>query len=107
MEAILAEEKSLTENGATGYRTSGKALVDLNFAVSSMRNMSEEGIIRLFVKAFYEDRVLAMRWLFFVSDVRGGLGERRLFRMILNYLVRVHVVKVIKSGLKLVTAVHI
>ena len=32
---------SVTENGALGYRTSGKELVDLNFAVSSMRGMSD------------------------------------------------------------------
>lgn len=28
---------SVTENGAVGYRTSGKELLDLNFAVSSLR----------------------------------------------------------------------
>ena len=27
---------SVTENGAVGYRTSGKELLDLNFSVSSM-----------------------------------------------------------------------
>lgn len=32
---------SITENGALGYRTSGKELVDLNFAVSSLRGMSD------------------------------------------------------------------
>ena len=35
---------SVTENGAVGYRTSGKALLDLNFAVSSFRNASPEEI---------------------------------------------------------------
>lgn len=29
--------RSVTENGAVGYKTSGKKLLDLNFAVSSMR----------------------------------------------------------------------
>ena len=43
---------SVTENGALGYRTSGKELLDLNFSVSSMRNMSEEKIVEKFVKAF-------------------------------------------------------
>ena len=31
---------SVTENGAVGYRTTGKELLDMNFAVSSMRNMN-------------------------------------------------------------------
>ena len=47
---------SVTENGAIGYRTSGKSLLDINFAVASMRNMSEQQIVDKFVKAFYEDK---------------------------------------------------
>ena len=31
---------SVTENGATGYRTTGKALLDLNFSVASQRKRS-------------------------------------------------------------------
>lgn len=77
---------SVTENGAVGYRTSGKALLDLNFAVSSFRNASPEEITAQFVKAYYEDPRLAIRWLFYAGDVRQGLGERRLFKTILLYL---------------------
>lgn len=83
---VLNDRVKLTENGAAGYVTTGKALVDLNFAVASLRNESEEEIIRRFIQAFYEDRVLAMKWLFFLRDVRGGLGERRSFRIIIRYM---------------------
>ena len=79
---------SVTENGALGYRTSGKELVDLNFAVSSMRGMSEENIYNKFTKAYFEDKMMALRWLFFARDVRGGLGERRLFRVILKNMAK-------------------
>lgn len=72
--------ESITENGAIGYKTTGKKLLDLNFQVSSMRNMNESEIIDKFVDAFYEDKILAIKWLFFARDVREGLGERRLFR---------------------------
>ncbi|MDE6617576.1 MAG: DUF2828 family protein [Clostridiales bacterium] len=72
---------SQTENGAVGYRTTGRALLDLNFAVSSLRNMSAAEVVRRFSCAFYEDKLLATKWLFFVCDVRGGCGERRLFRL--------------------------
>lgn len=35
---------SVTENGAVGFRTTGKALLDLNFAVASLRSASEHDI---------------------------------------------------------------
>lgn len=77
---------SVTENGAHGYRTTGKKLLDLNFAVASLRSASEKEIVERFVTAFAEDRVAAMKWLFFARDIRGGLGERRLFRVIMKWL---------------------
>lgn len=77
-----------TENGAVGYRTSGKELLDLNFAVASLRSMTDEQVAHRFRRAFCEDPVLAMKWLFYARDVREGLGERRLFRVVLADLVR-------------------
>ena len=82
---------SVTENGTVGYRTSGKELLDLNFAVSSFRNASPEVITGHFVKAYYENPALAVRWLFYAGDVRQGLGERRLFRTIMGYLAQSHI----------------
>lgn len=79
---------SVTENGAVGYRTTGKELLDLNFAVASLRKMSDAEVANRFKKAFCEDQVLAMKWLFYARDVRGGLGERRLFRVVLKDLVK-------------------
>ena len=35
---------SVTENGAVGYRTTGKALLDIKFAISSLRNESDTKI---------------------------------------------------------------
>ena len=88
LSSLLNERTKSTENGAIGYETSGKALVDLNFAVSSLRNKSEKEIIKRFVRAFYEDRRLAVKWLFFLRDARGGLGERRAFRVIIRYMAK-------------------
>ena len=79
---------SVTENMALGYRTTGKNLLDLNFAVASLRSRSEKEIVDMFVKAYFEDRKAALVWLFYARDVRGGLGERRLFRVVLEYLAR-------------------
>ena len=77
---------SVTENGAIGYKTTGKALLDLNFALSSMRNMDNDEIWTKFLKAFNENPALAIVWLFFARDARGGCGERRTFRVIFERL---------------------
>ena len=70
-----------------GYSTTGRALLDLNFAVASLRSTSEAEIVQKFIKAFAENPILAMRWLFFARDAREGLGERRLFRVVIAALV--------------------
>ena len=82
----LNDEKALTENGAVGYRTTGKELLDLNFAVASLRSASEPEIVNKFTKAFFENKELAVKFLFFARDIREGLGERRLFRVCLRAL---------------------
>ncbi|MDE5592597.1 MAG: DUF2828 domain-containing protein, partial [Clostridiales bacterium] len=38
-------------------------------------------MVNKFSRAFYEDKLLAIKWLFFAGDVRGGMGERRLFKL--------------------------
>lgn len=79
---------SVTENGATGFKSTGKALVDINFAVSSLRGADDAAIISKFSAACADDLDLAILWLFFARDIRGGMGERRLFRVCLKYLAR-------------------
>lgn len=81
---------SVTENGALGFSTSGSKLLDLNFGVTSFRNKSEKDIEDAFAKALYEDKKTALKWLFYARDVRGGIGERRLFRTCLKWLAENH-----------------
>lgn len=78
-----------TENGALGFRTTGKALLDLNYAVSSLRTRDFRDIEAMFAAACAENLNLAITWLFFARDIRGiGMGERRLFRVCFRYLAR-------------------
>lgn len=77
---------SVTENGAVGYRTSGSPFVDATFKISTYRNKSEVEIIEDFLKMYEEDSILALKWLFYVRDIREGVGERKLFRTIVSYL---------------------
>ena len=78
----MQDNVSVTENGAIGLKTTGKALLDLNFMLSSMRNMPEDEIYDRFLLAYNENPALALVWLFFARDCRGGCGERRTFRAI-------------------------
>ena len=91
----LIEDKignmSMTENGAVGFETSKSALLDMNYQVSSLRNASEDEIVTLFDKAFFENKEYCVKWLFFARDVREGLGERRLFRICYRRLVELDV----------------
>lgn len=80
-ELTKRENIALTENGAIGYKSSGSALLNLNYQVSSLRNEDELAIIDLFDKAFRETPEYTLKWLFFARDIREGLGERRLFRI--------------------------
>lgn len=85
-----------SENGAQMHSTSGKELLDFNFKVSSYRNKTSEEIINDFDKVWDEDRELALKYLFFLRDVREGLGERKTFRVCFKYLVTHGVVNIDK-----------
>lgn len=77
--------KVLTENEDIAYSTSGSYCLDLFSLIGGMRHY-HNNIISLFLKAFYEDKKLALKILFYTRDIRGGLGERNTFRLILNIL---------------------
>lgn len=75
-----------TENGAATYRSAGSECLDLFATIGALRGESDEEINNRFLRAYAEDANLAMKTLFFARDVRGGLGERRVFRTILKWL---------------------
>jgi len=88
LKAQEKEQLTQTENAAWMFKTSGQNLLDMNFRVASYRGMSENAIIGDWIKAFADEPELAVKWLFFARDIRGGLGERRLFRIIMDHLSR-------------------
>lgn len=77
---------TLTENGAATFKSTGSECLDFFSAVGALRRESDAEIITRFIRAYTESPDLAMKLLFFARDVRGGLGERRVFRVILNWL---------------------
>lgn len=77
------ENTSYTENGARGYKSTGKKLVDLNFKIPSFRTNPDRD---LFVEALEENKNLALRWLLYLRDIHEGVGERNSFKIFLNEL---------------------
>ena len=78
--------RAYTENGAVTYRSTQSQCLDLFAAIGGLRRESGEEITDRFLRAYAEDADLAMKTLFFARDVRGGIGERRVFRTILRWL---------------------
>ncbi len=78
--------KTYTENGAVTHKTTRSDCLDLFATIGALRRESDGEIIARFMRAFAEDRDIAVKLLFFARDVRGGLGERRVFRVCLRWL---------------------
>lgn len=76
-----------TENGMVTSSTTLNACVDMFFHIGAMRGQDKQKKINLFVKAYDEDPLMALKILFWVRDVRGGAGERQTFKDIISYLV--------------------
>ena len=89
--AVMDSSRKLSENGAEVYSsTNNGALLDLFGVAGALRGRAYDEIEGMFAEAFNEDKDLAMRLLFYVRNVRGGLGERKTFRQMLKWLCRNH-----------------
>lgn len=75
-----------TENGGAAYATSGSDCLDLFASIGALRRESDEEITARFLRAYTENADTAMKILFFARDIRGGLGERQVFRTIFSWL---------------------
>jgi hypothetical protein len=97
----LRQEDMVTENGMATNSTSLNACVDLFFNIGAMRGQDKQRLIATFSKAFNEDPKRAMKLFFWARDVRGGAGERQVFKDILVYLAENHDL-VLKPNLHLI-----
>ncbi|MBO4983203.1 MAG: DUF2828 family protein [Clostridia bacterium] len=80
--------KTVTENGAVTHITTESDCLDLFATIGALRRESDHEIEARFIRAYTENRDIAMKLLFFARDIRGGLGERRVFKVILNWLAK-------------------
>lgn len=86
-----------TENGALAYYSTLSDCLDFFAVCGALRSANERDIIRRFTRAYSEDADTAMRILFYSRDIRGGLGERRTFNIIMHYLADFRPQSVIKN----------
>ena len=95
MELLKNNVKTTTTNGAVAYKTTGSALLDLNNSVPLLRNKAIEylssgnlialdTIYYMFKKSIQEDANYTIKWLMYLRDIKGGLGERSSYRLILT-----------------------
>lgn len=95
MNKFLEEVKEIqnytfTENGAVALKSTGNAMLDAFGTLGAMKDSSVQDILRTFDRAFAEDPAMAMKLLFYIRDIRGGQGMRRVFRVIISHLALTH-----------------
>jgi len=92
-----------TENGMSTHSSSLNLCVDLFFTIGAMRGQDKTRLINTFTKAYGEDALTATKLLFWARDVRGGAGERQIFRDIITYLASSKHVSTLKKNLSLIS----
>lgn len=83
---LRTQNVGVTLNGAVSNASSLNENLDFFAQGGAMRNRSEQDIINVFSKAFFNDKLLALKTLFYIRDIRGGQGEKRTFQLILTWL---------------------
>lgn len=79
----VKSQETRTTNGMRALTGSANRNVDLFYKIGGMRGQDP---VPAFVAALTENEDLALRIMLWARDVRGGAGERELFRKVLSYL---------------------
>ena len=98
---IEKENVTLTDNGMVTNPTTLNKCVDLFFSIGSMRGKSKDKVTKMFSEAFLENPLVSTKILFWVRDVRGGAGERQVFRDVIEYL-SIHSPQTLRKNINLI-----
>ena len=79
----VQNQSARTVNGMKARNSTANACVDLFYNIGASRG---KNIVPAFTAAYVENRDIALRIAQWARDVRGGSGERELFRQILTHL---------------------
>jgi hypothetical protein len=87
----MQNRNEVTKNGMVTNSSSLSSCVDLFFTIGAYRSKVNDpqammDLIGKLEASFSQDPLLTRKMLFWVRDVRGGAGEREVFRKILRYL---------------------
>lgn len=74
--------EATTLNGAKTNKSSLNPVLDFFAQAGAMRDRKDEAV-KMFKRAYAEDPLTALRTAFYLRDIRGGQGERDLFRAFL------------------------
>lgn len=75
-----AANYTYTENGALTYKSTMNAVLDLFGMGGALRNAETSRIISMVKASMKEDPIKTLQVLFYLRDIRGGQGEKRIFR---------------------------
>ena len=89
LKAYKDKELTTTANGAKVYKTTKSEVLNFFYDVSSMRSKSEDVIVERFTNSMFSNPSDTLKLMGYVRDVRGGMGERRLFRVGMKRMVEV------------------
>ena len=84
LEGMMKKSTIINTKGSEYYRTTYDSNLDV-FTMLSRYNSTDE-MIRLFNSALMEDEDLALANLLYVLDIRGGKGERKIFKTLFREL---------------------
>lgn len=87
-----------SENYGKVFSTTGSKLIDFYSTLGGMRQRDEADIIAKYLAAREENKELADNCILYARDIRnGGLGERRIGRILLRKLAQMNPIKVIRN----------
>jgi len=86
-----------TENGAVTNASTFSHCLDLFYMAGAMRSAEPKRIADTVTRAFIENPDYTMKIIFFARDIRGGLGERRFFRIAVQTVAKLNINSIIKN----------
>lgn len=78
----VKNQTARTTNGMKARKSTANSVTDLFYKIGASRG---KNVIPDFTAAYVQDKELAGRVALWARDIRGGAGERKIFRDILEY----------------------
>ena len=97
-EIMFPKKWTKTSNGMPARVSTDDTFLDAFSKIGALRGRTQDDIMAIFLNAYGYDNLLALKLLFYARNIRGGLGERDTFRIILHHMANVEP-SVIKANL--------